>query len=292
MNIPDYPNSREITIEDKPIFDRIFSENPPDISAYTFTNIFAWRNAHAMRLSQIDGCLVIADQSGCMEPLGSCDAKHAIDEVFRLSMTDEIEFKRVHARVAELVKDDPGYIVEYDRDDSDYLYLASDLIDLKGRKYDGKRNWVSRFKSEYDYEYVRMPHVSPQEAIEFADYWCEQRDCRTNESLKKEYCAVYEMLSNFDALGIIGGAIKVNGSVAAFSLGEALNPQTLVIHVEKAGSGMNGIYQTINNEFATHEGAKFEYINREQDLGIPGLRKAKSSYCPVKMVETYRIRRA
>ncbi|MHB9038039.1 MAG: DUF2156 domain-containing protein [Armatimonadota bacterium] len=296
MNIPEFPGSREIVLEDKPILDHIFAENPPEISAYTFTNIFAWRNPHGTTLSRIGDCLILTDQVGdrkfCLEPLGTGDVKQAIDEVFRRSGESDIEFKRVHKRVAELLKLDSSYIVEQDRDNSDYVYLTSDLIELNGRKYDGKRNWITRFKAKYSYEYVKMPHVVPGEAIEFADYWCEQRKCQTIEGLKNEHCAVYEMLSNFDALGIVGGAIKVDGSIAAFTLGEALNSKTLVIHAEKASSDIDGIYQTINNEFAVHEGNGFDYINREQDLGISGLRKAKSSYYPVRMVETYRIRRA
>ncbi|MCE5323634.1 phosphatidylglycerol lysyltransferase domain-containing protein [bacterium] len=294
MDIPEYPGSRELTIKDKPVFDAVFIANPPEISTYTFTNIFAWRKPYNTRLSRVGDFLILTehvnDKVMCLEPLGAGDAAKAVDEVFRLS-EDDIEFKCIHAGVAHQANN-MGYVVAQDRDNSDYLYLTSDLIELGGRKYDGKRNWISRFKSQYEYEYVRMPHVSPEEAIKFADYWCEQRDCRSSEGLKNEHTAVYEMLSNFDELGIIGGAIKIDGSIAAFSLGEALNTETMVIHVEKASSGMDGVYQVINNEFAVHEASGFKYINREQDLGIAGLRKAKESYHPVKMVETYRIRRA
>ncbi|MEN6355607.1 MAG: phosphatidylglycerol lysyltransferase domain-containing protein [Armatimonadota bacterium] len=294
MDIPEYPDSREITLEDKPIFDVVFAEKPLEISAYTFTNIFAWREPYNTRLSRIGDFLILTqrvkDKVLCLEPLGMGHVAKAIDDVFRLSKND-IEFKCIHANVAHRISAS-DYIIEKDRDNSDYVYLASDLIELNGRKYDGKRNWITRFKSQYEYEYIRMPHVSPGEAMEFADYWCEQRDCRSSEGLQNEHTAVYEMLANFEELGIIGGAVKVDGSIAAFSLGEALNPETLVIHVEKAGSGMDGIYQIINNEFAIHEASGFKYINREQDLGITGLRKAKKSYHPVKMVDTYRIRRA
>jgi hypothetical protein len=293
MNIPEYPASREITLEDKPIFDKVFDKYQPQISAYTFTNIFAWREPYNSRLSSIDDCLIITERIGgrlfCLEPLGRSGAAKAIDDICRLTRED-IEFKCVHPYIARQINSSE-YTMESDRDNSDYLYLSSDLIELSGKRFDGKRNWITRFKSQYEYEYMRMPHVSPEEAIEFADYWCEQRNCQSSEGLKNEHRAVYEMLSNFDRLGIIGGAIKVDGKMAAFSLGEALNSETLVVHVEKASSDMDGIYQIINNEFAIHEGSRFKYINREQDLGIPGLRKAKKSYHPAKMVETYRIKR-
>ena len=292
MTIPEFPQSRDITLEDKAVFDQIFTTKPPEISAYTFTNIFAWRLPYNTTLSRINDSLVVSERIGdktvCLEPLGGSDTKAVIDEVFNRS--DDVEFKLIHAQVADQLKEDANYIVEYDRDNSDYLYLSEDLIELKGKKYDGKRNFITRFKSKYDYEYIRMPHVSPDEAMKFADYWCKQRKCP--DSLKMEHQAVYEMLSNYDELGITGGAIKVDGQIVAFSLGEALNPETLVIHVEKAATEIEGIYQAINNEFASHAGAAFRFINREQDLGIPGLRKAKKSYHPIKMIETYKIKRA
>ena len=99
------------------------------------------------------------------------------------------------------------------------------------------------------------------------------------------------MLSHFQELGIVGGAIVIEGKIVAFSLGEALNPETLVVHVEKADSKFRGIYQVINNEFCIHEATNYTYVNREQDLGIPGIRKAKLSYQPHRIVETYRLER-
>ena len=88
------------------------------------------------------------------------------------------------------------------------------------------------------------------------------------------------MLSNFTSLQIVGGAIKMLGRVVAFALGEKLNPQTMVVHVEKATPGIDGLYQLINNEFCAHEAREVAFVNREQDLGVPGLRKAKLSYHP------------
>ncbi|MCE5197447.1 MAG: phosphatidylglycerol lysyltransferase domain-containing protein [Armatimonadota bacterium] len=295
MYVPEFPESREIVLGDKPLFDSIFAANPPEISAYTFTNIFAWREPHRSTISRVGDSVIVIDKPKgymtCLEPLGG-DPKSAIEEVFRRVEDKECEFCKVHAGVANSLREDPRFKVELDRNNSDYLYLSSDLIQLAGRKYDGKRNHIAQFKSEHNYKYIKMPCVTPEEAQEFADYWCEQRDCRELDGLRDEYIAVYEMLANFDALGIKGGAIVVEGKVVAFSLGESLNPETMVIHVEKAGSQMNGLYQAINNEFAIHEASNCKYINREQDLGVIGLRKAKKSYHPVKMVETYTVKRA
>lgn len=292
MNIPQFPDSREITLDDKPLFDELFRRTQPEISAYTFTNIFAWREPHTTGVSRIgDAVVVHYNDTGsrvCLEPV--CDNPAVvIRETLMRFGEDNVTFGYVCKQTASRLNDDASVKVELDRDNSDYLYLASDLINLEGRRYDGKRNFISRLKASTDYEYVRLDGRAALECHKFAEEWCEERRCHTVEGLRKESCAVYQMLTHFDDLGLCGGGIRIGGAIAAFALGEALNAETLVCHVEKADGRINGLYQLINNEFAIHEGARFKYINREQDLGVPGLRKAKESYHPVRIVETYRV---
>lgn len=291
MRIPPFPEAREVRLEDKPLFDEFFAKRQPEVSAYTFTNIFAWREPHSTGLSRAgDAILVHYGFDGrrhCLEPLAD-DPAGVIRDVLGAFGSDA-GFVRVSAAVADQLKYDAGLTVEYDRDNADYLYLAADLIRLEGRRYDAKRNFINRLKSSHAYEYVRLNQQTALECHEFAQAWCEERVCQTVDGLRRELCAVWEMLTHFDALGLCGGAIRIDGSIVAFTLGEALNDQTLVCHVEKADSKIDGLYQLINNEFAIHEGAGFTYINREQDLGVPGLRKAKESYQPVRLVDAYRI---
>ena len=293
-SVPQFPDCREITLEDKPLFDEIFSKHPPESSAYTFTNIFAWRLGNESRLSNVGDALLVrkaAQGHSCPQPLGADDPAAAIIDVFKQA-NDNISFEQVSAEVADVLRGDPAFVVEPDPDNSDYVYLSDDLINLPGRKYDGKRNHITRFQSENDYQYLTLDQELAQECIEFADRWCEDKPCESDEGLAQEKCAVFQMLTHFDELGIVGGALRVGGEIIACSLGEALNPETLVVHVEKADSKVAGSYQVISNEFCTHEAGKFEYVNREQDLGIRGLRKAKQSYHPVRMVETYQVRPA
>ena len=294
MIIPEFPNSREVMLEDKPLFDSLFAADPPEISAYTFTNIFAWRESYNTQVSRIGECVIVHyDRGGrrtCLMPLGGRCARPAIEEAFRRDGGVPVEFAYLPTSVVELFRGGPRYKLELDRDNWDYLYLASDLIELPGRAYDAKRNFINRLKSEHGYEYVSLTHDLAAECHEFADRWCDEKACDTVEGLRRERCAVYQMLTNFAALGLKGGAIRIEGAIVAFSLGEALNPDTLVVHVEKADSSIDGLYQLINNEFCIHEAAGYAYVNREQDLGVPGLRKAKESYHPVKLVETWRLR--
>ncbi len=294
MQIPEFPDSREVTLEDKQLFDSLFAADPPDISAYTFTNIFAWRGSYNTLVSRIGECLLVHyNRQGtrrCLRPLGGRCARPAIEQAFQRAGEAPLEFAYLPTSVAELFRGDPRYTLDLDRDNWDYLYLASDLIDLPGRKYDAKRNFINRIKSQHQYEYVCLDHKLAAECHEFADRWCDERSCDTVEGLRRERCAVYEMLTDFAPLGLRGGAIRIDGRVVAFSLGEALNPETLVVHVEKADGSIDGLYQLINNEFCLNEAAAYAYVNREQDLGVPGLRKAKESYHPTRLVETWRLR--
>lgn len=288
--IPEFPESREVTLEDRPLFDGLFADHPPEISAYTFTNIFAWRNALTTTISTLNGHILVLQDYGdyiaSLDPLGEGPIAPLVEEAFRRS-SRKLLFKRVSAATALELNSLP-IVIEPDRDNWDYLYSAENLITLAGRKYDGKRNMIARAKAGTEYEYVKLDGRTAMECEDFAKNWCDERKCETIEGLRQERCAIYEMLSNFDSLGVVGGAIRVGGEIVAFSLGEALNPETLVIHVEKADSRIYGLYQLVNNEFCKAEATNFIYVNREQDLGIAGLRKAKESYQPVRMIETFR----
>ncbi len=295
MSIPEFPESRELKLEDKPLFDAIFAADPPELSAYTFTNIFAWRESYDTRLSRIGDCLLVHynrdGRNVCLAPLGTDRAREVIEEAFSRTGNVPVEFAYLPTAVVESFRRDKRYEIKPDRDNWDYLYESSDLIDLPGRRYDGKRNWLARAKSG-SYEYVVMDGKTAAECHEFAERWCEDRNCEEVDGLRREKCAVFQMLTNFDGLGISGGMIRINGDIVAFSLGEALNPETIVIHVEKADANIEGLYQLINNEFCIREAKRFKFVNREQDLGIPGLRKAKESYHPVRLVESWRLRKA
>jgi hypothetical protein len=306
--IPEFPDSRQITLDDKHLFDALFAAKPPEISAYTFTDIFAWREAHGTTVSRMgEHILVLSNINGetaCLQPLGDGPIRPVVEEMLRRA-SQPIVFRRLPSEaVSEF--ENAGLVVETDRDNCDYVYRAEDLIDLAGRKYDAKRNFIARAKSQIDYEYVRINAAIALECEDFADLWCDQKLCDTVDGLRRERCAINQMLTNFTALGIVGGAIRANGAIVAFSLGEPLNPDTLVIHVEKADTRIDGLYQLINNEFCRGEAfarkpvespqasppmiPPYKCVNREQDLGIPGLRKAKESYHPVQMIETFRAR--
>ncbi len=180
----------------------------------------------------------------------------------------------------------PG-VFEYrdNRDHADYLYLRQDLAELKGKNYQPKRNHVNKFRKTYDYRYTPLTTAMVQDCILMYEQWCEDRRCMEDESLESEKQALLFGLDHFDELGLSGGALWVEGHIVAFTFGRPVNHDTFCIHAEKALLTFEGAYNAINWEFARRLSGSYLYLNREEDLGIPGLRKAKLSYHPFKLLE-------
>ena len=191
--------------------------------------------------------------------------------------------------VEMLEKIRPGYFkYSADRDNSDYVYLSKDLIELKGRKYHTKKNHNNSFKKKYsNYQYVPLTADMTDQCIAFMEEWCDERGCVKGDSVDCERKAIVEAMNNFTVLGFQGATIFIDGKMVGFTYGEVSNDDTAVIHVEKALLEYRGVYGVINQEFCAHNFQHIEFINREEDMGIEGLRKAKESYHPVKMVEKY-----
>lgn len=175
-----------------------------------------------------------------------------------------------------------------ERDNYDYVYLAEDLIELKGRKFHTKKNHVNSFRKKYtNYQYVPMTVEMTAQCIAFMVEWCDERGCVKGDSLDCERNAIVEAMNNFTALGFKGGAIFIDDKMVAFTYGELSNDDTMVIHVEKGRQDYRSVYGVINQEFCAQNCQHVTYVNREEDMGIEGLRKAKESYHPVKMIEKY-----
>jgi hypothetical protein len=181
--------------------------------------------------------------------------------------------------------------VEPTRDHFDYVYLSEDLGTLSGRRYSNKRNHINQFLRRYRYTYEPLtPELAP-DCLALAEVWCEHRVCEDDISLMHELCGIRDALENLDALEIEGGVLFVGGKVQAFSMGELLNEDTAVVHIEKANPEFRGIYPVITKLFSAQRWMDaVTYINREQDVGEPGLRRAKESYHPDHMVEKFEIR--
>ena len=172
-----------------------------------------------------------------------------------------------------------------DRDYFDYIYSRQELAELKGKNFQPKRNHVNKFKRTYNYKYTPLTVDLIPHCLELEEKWCEEHDCEEEESLINERKALNIALRNFDALGLVGGALWVDDEIVGFTYGAPVNHDTFAVHIEKADSHIDGSYNILNQEFARHIPEQYVYLNREEDLGIPGLRKAKLSYRPVILLE-------
>jgi len=169
----------------------------------------------------------------------------------------------------------------------DYLYRTKDLIELKGRKYQQKRNHINRFQQHYRFIYHSLqPKHFPACRRLFAEWAAEKGD---RPEVEEERMALNEGLDNYNRLQLKGGVLEVEGKIQAFAIGSRLNKDTAIVHFEKANPAFSGIYSVINQQFIANEWADTRFINREDDMGLPGLRQAKERYHPFRMIEKFTV---
>ncbi len=276
---------RPLDLSDRAMLTDALWRFPPEISEHTFANLYVWRGVF---VAEADGAVVLAHEpNGRRSVLGPPIGEAAPADLLPMLEEAGIEcFERLPRPAAEALNE-AGWELAADRDNADYVYLRRDLAELEGRQYHGKKNMVNQCLSAYACEYAPMTADVVGDVARMQDRWCDERDCGRDPGLCAEYRAVQETLSHFSELHLIGGVVMIGGSVQAYSIGEALNPGTAVVHFEKAMAQFRGLYQLVNRWFCKHALAEFEFVNREQDLGILGLRQAKQSYHPHHMVEKF-----
>ena len=285
---------KPLEIDHKEIFDRFFLQDPPQTSELTFTNLFMWRIRYRPLWRVWRDCLLVIMQQRGQEPFalppvggGDKGAALAVLSVELGKRSSEPRIGRVSEDFLDRFVDVDQYQAAEDPDNSDYVYLAQELIDLPGNRFHGKKNHLNRFIKNYQFEYRALDSELVKSVLQMQEDWCELRDCGDYPDLIAEDRAVYEALIHFDELRFAGGVIFIDSKVEAFSLGELLNPDTAVIHIEKANPDIPGLYAAINQQFCAAKWSGVQYVNREQDLGVKGLRKAKRSYHPHHMVKKF-----
>lgn len=284
---PHYPDFKPLSLEDRDQITFFFHRSPPVTSELTFTNLFMWRRHYNFRWCLTPDTLLVTGQIGDdppfgLPPVGQHDLSPAfrqlLDFLGRNAVTPEIH--RVPELLAQRYAGPLSLEVLEDPANSDYVYRIDSLINLSGRKYHRKRNHLKQFRKRYSYRYQPLNSDLIEACLDLEEQWCRLRSCMENPALLNEERAIQEALLNFDKLDCLGCAILVDEKVMAFSLGEGLNPDTAVIHIEKANPEFTGSYAVINQEFCQNVWSGFTYMNREQDLGESGLRQAKLSYYP------------
>ena len=283
--IPDYPDTVELSIDLREKLHPMFQKLAEGISEFTFANLYLFRREHNYRLTRMDQkCpVILGDDKGIsffMCPFG-LPSQASLDTLFDTHGT----LKCATTSQADQLKE-KGFIVTQDRDNFDYIYSRESLADLSGRKYHKKRNLIKAFINNHVYEGRPLLDEFIPQALDVLDQW---REARQDDG---DYHAAQEALERSDPLQLCGGIYYVENKPVAYTLGEELALGTsFVIHFEKALNEYKGIYQFVNQAFAAIITDHYQSINREQDLGNPGLRQAKMSYKPDDFVEKFKITR-
>lgn len=284
---------RPIDLSMKPMVDSYILPHGLWGSEYTFTNLFIWGQNGQIKLAESDSTLFILLNDGekgefMFAPLTVGDYGSAVERGARYleARGHKACFHAISGSLEERFRTSCGdFTLLPDRDDSDYLYLSDDLINLRGKKFHAKRNHVNRFITENSYEYIELSSDMLGECLDVYDEWLGEK-LDADASALAERQAIAAAVSNMERLGVKGCGIRLGGRLAAFSLGERINDELAVIHIEKADD-VDGLFAFVNQQFAQHSWSGVKYINREEDMGIEGLRKAKLSYHPVRMIDKF-----
>ncbi|MDD2853693.1 MAG: DUF2156 domain-containing protein [Desulfuromonadaceae bacterium] len=287
MEIPQYPASKPIECTDKQFLDQLFTALQPRVSELTFAGLYLFRKAHNYRLSLVGDALIVHGTrydgaSYFLPPLGG-DVAAALTVMFgqgaQLYGADD-------RFAAEYLSHSAGRLVEL-RDSFDYLYLREELATLPGSRFHKKKNRINYFTNRHSSTTVLFSSEYAGGCQRLLDKWVQNSGSDATRSLLLEIEAASEALHSAGELGLEGVVVLIDGTVAAFALGERLNRDTAVCHFEKADPFCEGLYQLVNREFATRLFTDCTYLNREQDLGEMGMRNAKLSYHPVELVKKY-----
>lgn len=284
---------RVIELSDKDWIKRLLSASDYRGCEYCFANNFAWRRLYETKITRFkDFYIACSFASGTpffIFPSGSGDIREAIDEMKRFaeernsplvigSITPDIQ-----RQLTEIYGAD-AFEITVDEDAGDYIYNASDLINLAGKKYHSKRNHLKKFCA-LDYEYAPLTEKDFDDCISFStEFYLNSNGYDVRSSVSEQF-AINAYFTYFHELDLSGGVLRADGRIAAFTIAERINSDTLGIHIEKADTSFDGAYAAINNFHAKDAAVGYAYINREEDLGLEGLRRAKRSYFPAFILE-------
>ena len=290
--IPRFPEFRDIELGDRASIGELFNAYPTEISERTFGSIFVWRGFQGRsRLAELDGHLLISwykPKFGkvLLPPVGPEPVRIVSvlnEQSGLLSERFEGAYGITEPVTAGLAS--AGYQVGSLRDEWDYVYRVQDLVGLKGPRYHTQRKELKRLTLSYDVSFDFMAEHHQKACLELEEKWCDIKRCSFDNLSSAEDAALKEALLGLDELGFVGGVALVEGRIQALIIGEKLNSSTAVIHFEKANPEIRGLYQFINQQFCEKALSAYEFVNREQDVGEPGLRRAKTGYHPDHFVE-------
>ncbi|MGI6160936.1 MAG: DUF2156 domain-containing protein [Christensenellales bacterium] len=290
---------KPIELKDKQLFDSVVRPAEHECSESSFANLYIWRHFWKIQMCDDGDALYFLLKfrrrdlafAPVPRPGGSlCEAVCKLEKYVRQRGMN-VTLHCCEDQRRQLEKECPGrFDFSENRANFEYIYEGEALRTLAGRKFHSKRNHIANFTSFYDYEYVRLTNDDAAECLALYDRWIRERDPERLNTIDTERLSVEDAFKNMDELGLIAAGIRVNSCIEAFTMGERKRKDMALIHIEKANPNMRGLYPLINYEFLNNEFPDVEFVNREEDMGIDGLRKAKMSYYPVRFVKKYRTK--
>lgn len=289
-------NFKRVELKDRDIIQSYLENQNYRASDLCFTNIFSWGHKFNTEYAVANDWLFIRfrdnnNRNSYLKPIGQGNIKEAIDIIIE----DHKQFDTIfqirgltNDMIEEIERVMPD-VFEYslNRSVSDYIYTTDKLINLSGKKLQSKRNHINRFKRENDWKYISL-HGEPEyvkECKSLLKLWTKVNGDADDPDEDFDVQATNFMLDNFDFLNLKGGIICVDGEIAAFTIGSQVTKDTFVVHIEKARTDIHGAYTIVNQQFVENELSDYTYVNREEDMGMENLRKAKLSYHPDILLE-------
>ena len=292
----------DITLDVKPLIDSYTKPWMLECSDLSFTNLFIWGMDGKMQYAEKDNVLFIKLHfSSVPMYLWAPIPKYGVEVDYKKAILDGIAYMKnagveptyrsVWTPFRDKMLEACPELYSMPTDIAwDYVYSRESLSTLKGKKLHGKRNHINKFLSKYpDYEYKRLTPEMVEDCVALYDKWIMEKDEETAKTLQTEKRSVLRALNNMEELGLIGGTIFIDNKLCAFTVGERLHPHMQLIHIEKGDTDYEGIFPMINQQYVLHECGDVDLINREEDMGVEGMRKAKRSYQPIKMIEKHLI---
>lgn len=259
---------------------------------YSAANIYLWSEVYGTEIAFDNGDLYIKyvfdNEIYFSFPFCRRYIRDGFEKIKEYANDNNIEFKLgiIEPEMFEIIdKLYPNeYTISYERDSADYIYKIRDLADLSGKKYHGKKNHINKFKKTYqNWSYEKINKYNYEDCIDMVKDWCVLNECANDREKADEICVMINGIKYRDELGLKGGLIRISDRIVAVTLGEEINSEMFVIHFEKAFANVDGAYPMINQQFILNELMEYKYVNREEDVGAEGLRKAKESYHPIFM---------
>lgn len=289
-------NFRDIQLSDRAWINELLKKSDFMGCEYSFANNMAWRRLYGTKICRYKdfyiSCSFGTGHPVFTFPAGEGDYVDLFEQMraFSKEQNAPLIVTSVTAEKLELLEKlfPDSFETDADEDYFDYIYNASDLINLAGKKYHNKRNHLKKLQA-LDWSFEPLSRANQDECIELSVNSYNDKGGYDDVSSVSEQFAINTFFNHFEELELLGGVIRVSGKVIAFTIGERLNSNTICTHIEKADAEIEGAYAAINNEFAKFAAADCAYINREEDLGLEGLRKSKRSYYPCFQLKKYTL---